>query len=40
MLTPFGGQNNAGVTPGDQLVIGNLTYEAFSATERCMRVSL
>jgi hypothetical protein len=40
MLTPFGGKNAAKITPSDQLVVGNLTYEALSATERCMRVSL
>ena len=40
LLTPFGGLKSDAIVPGDQLVIGNLTYEATSPTDRYMRVGL
>src|ERR1043165_687520 len=40
LLTPFGGQVTGGLSPSDQLVVGNLSYQAVSSTERLMRVSL
>jgi hypothetical protein len=40
LLTPFGGLSSSTISPGDQLVIANLTYESISPTEQLMRVSL
>jgi len=40
LLTPFGGEISSPINPSDQLAIGNLTYEALSSTERCMRIGL
>src|SRR5436305_15182270 len=40
LLTPFGGLSNSPIAPGDQLVIGNLTYDATNPAERLMRISL
>src|SRR5262249_4243172 len=40
LLTPFGGLSSSAISPSDQLVIGNLTYETVSPSERLMRVSL
>jgi hypothetical protein len=40
LLTPFGGQKESRITPSDQLVIGNLTYDARDPHERFMRIRL
>jgi hypothetical protein len=40
LLVPFGGLSVSPTVPSDQLVVGKLTYEAFSPTERLMRVRL
>jgi hypothetical protein len=40
LLTPFGGLSGSATVTSDQLVIGNLTYDASSPTERFMRFSL
>ena len=40
LLTPFGGQTNAAISPADQLVIANVTYDAGDPDNRFMRVGL
>src|SRR5262245_58699620 len=40
LLTPFGGQADSPTKPGDQLVIGNLTYDATDPSTRLMRFGL
>jgi hypothetical protein len=38
LLTPFGGQKESRITPSDQLVVGNATYDASDPHERLMRI--
>jgi hypothetical protein len=40
LLTPFGGQTNSRISPADQLVIANVTYDASDPANRFMRVGL
>src|SRR5713226_1039681 len=40
LLTPFGGQAASPVDPGDQLVVGNITYDASGSGIRFMKVGL
>lgn len=40
LLTPFGGQKESRITPSDQLVVGNATYDASDPHERFMRIRL
>jgi hypothetical protein len=40
LLTPFGGQKDSTITPSDQLVIANVTYDATDPNERFMRIGL
>jgi hypothetical protein len=40
LLTPPGGIEHPAVRPGDQLAVGNLTYDATNRAERLMRVNL
>jgi hypothetical protein len=40
LLVPFGGLSASPTVPSDQLVVGKLTYDASSPTERLMRVRL
>ena len=40
LFVPFGGLSASPTVPSDQLVVGRVTYDASSSTERLMRVSL
>src|SRR5262249_46805036 len=40
LLTPFGGQTTAAISPIDQLAIANVTYDASDPANRFMRVGL
>jgi hypothetical protein len=40
LFTPFGGQASSPIKPGDQLVVGNVTYDATNPNRRLMRVGL
>ena len=40
LLTPAGGLRDSPIVPSDQLVIGNLIYDASAPSERLMRIRL
>jgi hypothetical protein len=40
LLTPFGGGNQQSGLVSDQLIVGDLSYQSLSSSERCMRCRL